>query len=128
MSLLEMNDDCLIEIFRRSSLEDLGIVWEICKRFQLLAVRAFTSAWKDVTITLRNFTAKDKLHALRILRQFGNKLQKVNIEFCIDGNEDFLNFIIDKCGLNLTEVKFSHYESDGRLDKFLNKKKHFSIQ
>lgn len=121
MTLMETNNDCLVEIFRHLCFEDLLSVSEVCKRFQQLSVITFKCVWKNKEITLRNWTTKEELDSIRILHQFGSLLQRVHIQFGDTGNEDFFNAIVDNCSLNLIEVRFSQHRSCWKIDKFLNK-------
>lgn len=125
MTLMQMNDDCLVEIFKYLDFADLSIVSTVCKRLQELSFRTFKSVWKKKRFALHNCTTKYKLDSLRLLSQFGNVLQKVDIRFGGNRNEEFLNNIIDKCS-NLTEVRFFH-RSPQKPDKFLNKKNIFRL-
>lgn len=109
MKLIDLNDDCLMHIFRYLRSEDLANVSEVCKSFQPLALTTFKSLWKDRHVFLSNISTKDKLHSTRILRNFGSSLKKVNIDFGGDRtNNKFFDVIMIKC-LDLIEVEFSGF-------------------
>lgn len=129
MMLTDVNDHCLVEIFRFMSLEDLCTVSEVCKRFQQLAITAFKSTWKNRVVKISNLHRVGKewkqmrLDSLRILRHFGGVLTKLHVQ---SDNQKIYDFIVDKCGPNLVELKLDpeYYPVDElneeKLTKFTN--------
>lgn len=113
MTLMDINDDCLIEILRCLSVEDLLSVSEVSKRFGELSVAAFKSVSKK-KVTLSNLTVKQKLVSLKTLCRFGSSIQRVKIEYGNHRNEEFFHAIIDKGNVNLIEVTFSHQKPNGK--------------
>lgn len=126
MNVLDLNDDCLDQIFRYLNTADLATISETCKTFQQIAVKTFKSKKKNSVVFLCNNTKAAKFESSRILRQFGRFLQKVNIDFGGDKtNDKFIDVIVDKCNLNLFEVEFSGIEMEiiGKvISKILNKR------
>ncbi len=101
-SLLDLNDDCLLKIFRILSLADVSRVAEVCHTFRDLATETFKYEWKNKTIRLSNKTKETKVESTAILRNFGTQIQKVQIVFDQHVNDTFFNLIIDKCSVQLT--------------------------
>lgn len=125
---MDLNEDCLDKIFRYLSIRDLGSIAETCKWFQELAIKTFKCIWKNEVATLHNNSTKDKLDSLRILRQFGDLLLKVNIDFGGNRrNTEFLDIIMDKGSVKLLEIEFSGFTASDRLDKVLSKRNLYRI-
>lgn len=120
-TLIDLNMDCLLKIVRFLCLSDLAKVSEVCQLFQYLAVETFKYEWKNTTVRLSNDSNISKLESTAILRNFGSQLQNVSIVFDIQGNDKFLNMIIDKCSPQLTQVDFSSTCFDVELKTVLSK-------
>lgn len=111
--LMDLNDHCLIEIFQYASLQSLCNVAEVCKRFQQLAITAFKSKWKNRVVNLHSLSDwKARSDALRILHHFGDLLDKVDVK---TNEKKFFDIILERCGPNLIEVKFSSVHFCGRI-------------
>lgn len=121
MSLIDLNVDCILKIFRFLSLADVVLVSEVCQLFQDLAIQTFKSEWKTKIIRLSNESKCSKLESTAILRNFGSQLQKVLIVFHKHRNDTFFNMIIDKCSSQLTQVVFSSTCVNVEPEKILNK-------
>ena len=120
MSLIDLNVDCILKIFRFLSLADVVRVSEVCQLFQDLAIETFKSKWKTKLVQLSNDSESSKLQSTAILRNFGSYLQKMHIVFHKHGNATFFNLIIDKCSSQLTQVVFSSTCFNAEPEKILN--------
>lgn len=121
MTLLDLNVDCLLKIFRLLSLADMARVPQVCQVFRYVAVEAFKCEWKSKTVRLGNNSKESKLESTSILRNYGNHLQKVNIVFDKHDNDIFFNMIIAKCSSKLTQVDFSSTCFNVHLEIILSK-------
>lgn len=72
-NILDLNDDCLITIFKYLSLIDLCATAETCKRLQYIAREAFPHKRKDYGISQHGVKFRDHR---RILRNFGDVVKK----------------------------------------------------
>lgn len=123
MMLLELNDDCLIKIFRNLSAADIAKVSEVCTLFKDLALTAFKTEWREKTVNLLNSSKELRTESIRILCRYSTLLQKVHIGFGDNKyNEVFLDIIFAKCTLNLIEIEFSGPGYMCYVDKILNKR------
>lgn len=107
-SIISLNEDCLLTIFRHLNVCDLVSVSQVCQLFKYVAVDAFKYECKDKPIQLSNDSKESKLEATTILRNFGQYLRKVQIEFGKCGNEKLFNLVVDQCSSQLIEVEFSN--------------------
>lgn len=107
MNLIALNDDCLLSVFSNLDENDLASVSDVCKRFQQQAALTFSRKFKNEHIFLRNLTPKRRSEASRILRVFGHLMQKAYLVFEYKKNDLFFNHVIEKCGSNLIDIKFS---------------------
>lgn len=122
MTLLDLNYDCLLNIFRPLSVSDLAGLSEMCRLFKDVAAETFRFEWKDSPVRLCNDSRESKLKSTEILRHFGDQLQKVEIVFDEDGNDTFFDLIINKCsGAQLTEVDFSNACFNDKAETILSK-------
>lgn len=88
-NLLDMNDDCLVEIFSKLTVPQLGDVASTCIRFHNIARRVFSLLHKSNCVDIGvgwPFTNGDYIAYQRqiapILRNFGDLLTKLNVTFC----------------------------------------------
>lgn len=121
MSMLGLNDDCLLKINRMLPLSDLTKLSGVCQDFQHLAGEAFYYEWKNRTIRLSSKSKDERLESMAILRNFGTNLRKVQIVFDKYGNDTFFNAFIDKCSDEITEVEFSSTYFNFNQDRILNR-------
>lgn len=105
-NLTDLNDHCLEEIFLKLSVNDLARVTEVCKRFHIRAVAAFSRNFKNKKVWLSNDKRKHRSDAYRVLRAFGSRLQKVGLLFNDKHNDPFFNAIVQQSGSNLIEIDF----------------------
>ncbi|XP_037049506.1 uncharacterized protein LOC119083800 [Bradysia coprophila] len=120
-SLLDLNVHCLLTIFCKLDLPDLTRASSVSHRFQDLAAEAFKYEWKNQLIRVSNISQDMKLEATAVLRNFGNRLEKVEIAFDKHGNDKFFKMFVDKCGSQLTKLNFSCSCLNVNLEKILNK-------
>lgn len=123
MVLMNLNDDCLIKIFRYLSVADIAKVSEVCKLFKDLALTAFKTEWKEKVVNILNSSKELRIESMRIIREYCSILKKIHIGFGDNKyNEIFFDVIFEKCTLNLIEIEFSGPGYLCYVDKILNKR------
>src|ERR1700704_4650675 len=107
-TILDLNDDCLLEIFRCLDIEDIAIASDTCQRFQEIGRAAFKYEWNGQIVWLITKTKENRLESTAILRNFGSQLQKIHIEFDAHWNDYFFEMVIERCcSSQLTELDVS---------------------
>lgn len=122
-TVLDLNSDCLLKIFRYFKVEEMAIASDACRRFRDVACEAFKYEWKTKKISLSDADQDSRIASMAILRNFGHQLQKIYIHFDGNWNEHIFEMVIEKCSSQqLTEVYVSHkiIERDN-IDRFKNK-------
>lgn len=76
-TLLSLNDDCFLEIFKQLELKDLCAISNVCLRLRGLAQTDFSSKYKDKVFTLRE--SDDEIVA-DCLRNFGSQIQSLQLK------------------------------------------------
>lgn len=107
-NILELNDDCLLTIFRYLCIAEMAVASDACKRFRDIAIDAYKLESRRKPVSLRNNKKEKRLEASAILRHFGPQLQRISVDFGEKGNHYFFEMIIEKCcSERLTEVDLS---------------------
>lgn len=125
LNMLDLNDDCLLEIFKNLTDFELADIASTCSRFKTIACDLFSlrhhkSNGLEIDIRLGDHNTDDKPTHRRqtaaILREFGELLSKLKITF---GNTDraaphntiILNVIAKYCTkpLQQLELKYCNY-------------------
>lgn len=113
--ILDLNDDCLIEIFKHLNLNDLCAVADVCRLFRRSSRTHFAySAFKNVDICIANrscFRNENSVRTFKILRIFGVVVKTIKM------NGKHANFVKGKyekkvldlisfhCGRSLIELE-----------------------
>lgn len=115
--MLDLNDDCLREVFDVMELSDLAIVADVCDRFRSIAQALFkASKVKDLTFNMpiENETIIEKLErASGLLRNFGLYAESIEVHGSrmssgrkSQAYEDrILQLISRHCGGNITKLQ-----------------------
>lgn len=77
MALYDINDDCLLIIFRMLSLDDLLWVADTCSRFRTLAVKVFTLTHSRVAVDF-NTWYNDDTKTFNMLHKTSNEIWQFN--------------------------------------------------
>lgn len=119
-TLVDLNDDCLLEIFRMLSPDDLLSINDTCSRFRTLTVPAVTLKYGDTTINLNTWYIDEHskfniLQIRHILRKFGSLIAGVEC-FRSEANNNeirqILNLILANCNGALRTLNLSHFHID----------------
>lgn len=123
MALYDINDDCLLKIFRMLSLDDLLWVADTCSRFRALAVRAFTLSHSRRRIDFNEWyndetETFDMLQITRLLTKLGSLITGIECiqydSFSRKQCQDILNAILMYCyDGNLKRLKLVGLWIDG---------------
>lgn len=91
LNLLDINDDCLLEIFSNLSILELKNVASACSRFKTIARDVFLRRQKSnhLEMNLCVHSVAQRRHTAAILRHFGDMLTKVKVIFW-DGDKAHL--------------------------------------
>lgn len=104
----DLNNDCLLRIFRHLNIEDLVMASDTCQRFQKCSFDAYKMEWRSHSIWLRNDTRDNQLASTAILHHFGNILKNIFVDFGGWKDDHFFEMIIEKCSRKqLTELELS---------------------
>lgn len=76
-TILDLNDDCLHEVFDCLKLRELTAVADVCTRFRQNAMRSARSKCKDILLT-----ALSSVHQYSKLRNFGAFIESVSVRGC----------------------------------------------
>lgn len=119
-TILDLNNDCLLKIFRYLDFTDLAMVWDASRHFQEPASDAFKLEWSSKTIWLRN---DNKMPSMAVLRHFGSQFKKILVDCGERKNDLFFEKIIENCRRSqLMEVHFSRIiVSKESMHRFANK-------
>lgn len=88
-TILDLNDDCLLEVFEYVELDDLCALADVCHRFRHNSQRRFIAAQNDGTNMAQrfltyylseNFRKKDFLALSKVFRNFGPYIKSLNME------------------------------------------------
>lgn len=98
MSLIDVNDDCLEEIFKYLRLEELVNIADTHPRFKGVAATVYSRTYRDLFILIGHEKRRDEYH-LRFLRHFGHLVQELTITANLE-KFDFrlLGAISEHCG------------------------------
>lgn len=122
-TILDLNSDCLLKILRYLDVKHLAAASDSCRRFRDEACEAFKFECKNKMICLSS-QLDHKIATTAILRNFGNQLQKIHINFgekWIDYHR-LMEMVIEKCNsVQLTEVHFSLELKGQYINCFKNK-------
>lgn len=91
-TILELNADCLLKIFRYFNVGGMAIVADVCRRFQEIATEAFKYECKEKWVTLTNGDTESRLESTAILRNFGHELKKIFVVFNETRDDGFFFF------------------------------------
>lgn len=123
MKMTEIIDDCLVQIFERSKLQDLINLADTCKQFQPLVKLAYETKCREkmfdldprccsnrsesITLFRKNIRISDLSNCLKVLRHFGNKIPKLYIDYFYlneNGKAALARYMNKYCSDSLTEI------------------------
>lgn len=119
-ALHDLNNDCLLEIFRMLSQDDLLSVYDTCCRFRVLAANAFSLGYSHSTVHLNQWDRHEQkqkkvLQIASLLTKFGTLIVGVQSTpiYRLD-HKQILNLILDNCSGTLKSLTLSYFniESD----------------
>lgn len=80
--IVDLNDDCLREVFAHLDEEELVEMAETCKRFRSIAQSTFRqSKFKKMQLSEYCFDGRKGMNVLRSLRNFGEYIESIDILF-----------------------------------------------
>lgn len=112
LRVIDLNDDCLEEIFRNLNLKQLFDVATVHTRFLTACRRAFLKAYRNKEISISIYQAFRPNYPM-VLRLFGDIIRHLRVTYDrFDGHENFNSTIHDAivqhCSDTLTAVTFNH--------------------
>lgn len=117
-SLLSLNDDCILEIFKNLELKDLCSASNTNSRARGLAQTDFASRYKDKVFTLLENDEK----VADYLRNFGSQIHSIELKRPMEipshdvlGDTYILHLLTEYCG-SLSKLKLFRYEFNHRSD------------
>lgn len=119
-ALNDLNDECLLKVFRMLSLNDVTSIYDTCSRFRTLAMNAFTSDYSQNTLDLNKWyiDEQSKFNMVQIsslLTKFGSLIAGVKCNPYIFRYQphQILNLILDNCCGALKSLTLSEFHIDG---------------
>lgn len=113
LRLQDLNDDCLIKIFRSLSLNDLVRIVDFDERFTTAAKYVFGRRFGKKPFKMDKFwynkTEMIRARTLSMLNYFGEVITHLHLTYedLIEPNEDLGNVLIAKCRKSLLKIVFS---------------------
>lgn len=113
MTILNVIDDCLVEIFMYLTVTDLSNVSASNPRFKIPTETAFVRKHRKIPVTVSNIdTDGANGHMLEssvlLLQQFGNCIKKVYMKFKLENADRLLKAIVRYAGDTVVKLKFWH--------------------
>lgn len=112
ITVLSLNDDCLIEIFRLLSLPDFLSLFDTCKRFRSIAAQTFPLIHKKVDLnTIYRYLQSTELDRVtRFLRAFGDMITSLTFDILSKANDErclkALDTVVNSCSGTLKSFNF----------------------
>lgn len=107
-NLVNMPDDCVMDILRLLELKDLCNVASVCQRLNGLAKDVFTLKWKELHLTITNVP-----DLLQCLRTFGPVIHSISLNLSDDlqksQHNSVLNALVQHCSGTLTCLKMCNF-------------------
>lgn len=119
LTLDQLNDDCLLEIFSKLDLYDLCVMHTAAERFQPIAEKLFRKKHTSIDWMREPFEGEEfTLHKLRmVLRSCGPFIEKLRVSAAIFNSKQqirCMDLILRLC-TNVKSVDFDSYISEKRL-------------
>lgn len=122
MSVLSLNDDCLIQIFEMLSLLDLLSLHETCTRFRNIAARTFPSAHKEINLNALcpgadHYTIIIVDRLTRFLMAFGSSIAGLILKVGPGDDKiirETVDVIIKYCSGTLKSFNFTYLRGNGK--------------
>lgn len=110
LDLLDVNDDCLVEIFENLTIEELAAVASTCTRFQTIARDVFSLHHKSNSVELYVNSIAERRQTSAILRNFGDLIARLEIISSHMKDSTFtLNMMSKYCTGVLEKLKLSNF-------------------
>lgn len=110
-TILDVCDDCLNEIFKFLTINDLLCVRASNSRFKTPTERAFVWKQSDNPIDVSNHDTNLE-HSLNILKQFGQFVSKLCVNYKMEGFDVLMKAIVEHCGHSVKELELHHEEEE----------------
>lgn len=112
-TILNLNDDCLEEVFFYLDINDLLNVFEAHSQFKIASERAFGQRNKQIPVVVSNIHASRVnvrmiKYSSKLLQTFGHLITKLCIQFKLEKIDRLLEAIVKYCNKNVTELEFYH--------------------
>lgn len=113
MCILDLNDDCLEEIFSYLTKVDLINVIKSNTRFKGSSVQSFKRKFCQDPIIVSSFhvagaSVQTFKHSMAILKHFGAVISKLCIKFKLESVENLLESVTANCTESLFELELQH--------------------
>lgn len=110
-TILDVNDDCLFEIFKFLKLNDLLSVRATNSKFKTSTERAFVRKQRDTPLGVSNHDTNREL-SFNILKQFGQFVRKLCVCYKMEKFDLLMQAIVEHCGDSVTELEFHHEKEE----------------
>lgn len=116
MTILNVIDDCLVDIFMHLSLSDLLNVRATNSRFQIPTERAFVRKHRNNSVIVSNVDTDCTncvdghmlKYSINILQQFGHCITKLCIKFKLENIGRLLEAVVAYSGDSIIKLKYCH--------------------
>lgn len=110
-TILDLNDDCLEEIFSYISQNDFLHIHQASSRFKFPSERAFARKCKKVPAIVSNQQTSLLADSIQFLEVFGNRVTKLRIKFKLEKCVGLLQAIQNHCdNEKINELELCHHE------------------
>lgn len=109
-NILDINDDCMFEIFTNLTVTELANAASVCSRFKTIARDVFSSRHKSICFEVNISSTERRRQATDILRNFGDLLTKLKVRFIRhkDANIFVINLLLMYCTENLDTLELRY--------------------
>lgn len=114
--ILDLNDDCLCEIFRLLSPPDLLFIADTCSRFRFNAEKAVARSHGDIDLSTWSPAKRNTLdmqQISRFLKKFGSNLTGISCQFIFldkgKNSERMISLISEYCDKSLKSLRLSKF-------------------
>lgn len=100
LTLLDVNNNCLLEIFKKLSVSELADVASTCTRLKTVARDAFSRYHKSNRLKIDVQEIEYRRHQAAILRNFGDMITRMLVNFWVkdeEGNTFLFNLLAKYC-------------------------------
>lgn len=121
-----LNEDCILEIFERLTLDELCAINDTCKKLRQLAQYHFPRKYPNL-LTRRIYIEKDLrkgqigfYHDESYVRCFSKHIQSIEICERVKMDDKLLGFIRTNCCPNIKNIAFNNYRDGTWSETFVN--------